>query len=441
MSNETLEPATRRRSIRELARFLSRHRLASAVVALVGMVIGLWAWWATQLWGLPDIGDPFDVAAFENVHVPDDRNAFLWYRDAASLTTALSRKMQAEKRQAMRKFEGEWSKASPAWRDFLAQSGEALAIWRAGSEKPDARYDHPEGISIRTLLPVTMELRTLAKLGILEGARLEAEGDMAGAWGWYRGALRSSRHSGKHGFLIERLTGGAMHKDASDALTRWASDPKVDAPMLRQALDEVIAIDAMTVPRSETVKLEYLLLIHTLDDPNLIEDVLLRREAGEPADWCQELPVSDTVKKPIQEARLILADDRERTLRLSRLMTANWLAEVDKPPHRRARLARNDPPIYEADPAAPPSSRVLSPKELSEWLDSSLVAGLTFRLLSKFSFALDLERTRQAGLVVHLADQLHRREHGGTPPPSPEALVGPYLKALPECFNPAAAKR
>ena len=22
-----------------------------------------WAWWALQLWGLPDIGDPFDVAA------------------------------------------------------------------------------------------------------------------------------------------------------------------------------------------------------------------------------------------------------------------------------------------------------------------------------------------------------------------------------------------
>jgi hypothetical protein len=47
----------------------------------------------------------------------------------------------------------------------------------------------------------------------------------------------------------------------------------------------------------------------------------------------------------------------------------------------------------------------------------------------------DRERARQARLVVHLADQLYRREHGGHPPPSPSALVGPYLKALPEWLD------
>ena len=35
--------------------------------------------------GLPDIGDPFDVEAFQGETIPDDRNAFVLYRQAAAL--------------------------------------------------------------------------------------------------------------------------------------------------------------------------------------------------------------------------------------------------------------------------------------------------------------------------------------------------------------------
>lgn len=93
-----------------------------------------------------------------------------------------------------------------------------------------------------------------------------------------------------------------------------------------------------------------------------------------------------------------------------------------------------DPRIFEADPAAPPASRALPPAELSRWLDSSLLAGRFYRGIGKFHPQIDRERSRQARLVVHLASELYRRERG-EPPPSPEALVGPYLKALPERFD------
>jgi hypothetical protein len=417
-------------------RAVARNPKATATLGGVAVVAGLWAWWALQLWGLPDIGDPFDVAAFESFHVPEDRNAFLHYRFAASMISATRRKFQANKTtQKLDQFQGSWAEANPAWRDFLAQSGEALAALRAGSERPDALYHHPEGLSFRTLLPVTQDLRMLARLAILEGSRLEAEGDMAGAWGWYRVALRASRHTGRHGFQIERLVGAAIHDEASKALTRWAADPRVDAPTLRRALDEVIAIDAMTVPRSETLKLEYLLFLHELDDPHLIEDVLVSKISPEdPNDWCQDLPVSDATKKPIQAARVLLSSDRERSLRVARLMTANWLAQVDKPPSRRAGLARKDPPIYEADPSVPPSPRALPPEKLSKWLDSSLLAIRYFRGLNRYAPSIDRERARQARLVFRLASELYRREHG-QPPPTPGALVGPYLKDLPEGFD------
>ena len=104
----------------------------------------------------------------------------------------------------IRDLPGVWAEANPTCRDYLAKSGEALATWRAGAEKPDFRYEHPEGLGFRTLLGVSQELRTMVRLAALEGSRLEGEGDVIGAWGWYRAALRSSRHSGRHGFMIER---------------------------------------------------------------------------------------------------------------------------------------------------------------------------------------------------------------------------------------------
>ena len=432
-----MEIATRGRSMREILLAIVRHPGRSTAVVLALGAAALGTWWATQLWGLPDIGDPFDVAAFEAENVPDDeRNAFYYYRDAAGMTRSIGRKFQASQNtKDLNTFPANWAEAKPAWREFLAGSGEALALWRLGAEKQEARYDHPEGISMRTLLPVTQELRMLARLAVLEGFRRESEGDMAGAWEWYRATLRSSRHSGKHGFQVERLVGAAMHGVASKALDRWADDPRVDAPLLRRALDEVIAIDAMTAPRSETLKLEYLLFTRSMGDPNMIEDVLVSKNyPDEPNDWCQDLPVSDATKKPIQAARLILGDDYQRSLRVFRLMTANWLAQVDKPPSRRSRLARTGPPIYEADPSAPAGSRALSPEKLGQWLDSSMLASRVYRDLSRHVPSIDNERSRQAALVVHLADQLYRREHGQAPP-SPRALVGPYLKSLPEGYD------
>ncbi len=399
--------------------------IGAALLVLAGLGIG----WATQLWSLPDVGDPFDVAAFEAHRVPDDRNAFIEYEPAASLLRA-ARKGTVGLQRAT--YSEEWSKAGQPWRDLVAKARPALDLWRVGTEKPDFLYHHPDGLSFNTLLPVSQELSQLAKLAVLEGSRLESEGDMAGAWGWYRAALRSSRHSGRHGFMMERLiAAGGMHPPAAKALTRWAADPRVDAPLLRRALAEVIAIDALTAPRSDALKLDYLVFVHSLNDPDLLELLAYEKRPGDPTDWAEGLPVPKPVKKTVQAVRLVASDDRERSLRVIRLFLANWLAEVDRPLSRRVPLARTDPPIYAPDPTAPPAARALTPERLARWHDSTLLARPFVSFLTSGFAPIERERTRQAKLVVHLADQLYRRDHGG-PPPSPAALVGPYLQALPE---------
>jgi hypothetical protein len=427
-----VEVATPRRNLRFFRRLVHHPRILM-VSGLFGFLVVWWAWWNLQLWGLPDIGDPFDVRAFQSIRVPDDRNAFLDYSVASSLLRAANAKVG--KQGDRRKSPDDWASANPAWRELVTASQAALTVWRRGTDKPDALYEHPQPLNIMTLLPVTQELRNLSRLAVLEGSRLETEGDMAGAWGWYRAALRSSRHSGHHGFQIERLTGAAIYREASKAVTTLAANPKVDPVLLRRMLDEVIAIDALTVLRSDTLKLEYVVFLNELDDPDIIDHVLVSKMFPEdPEDWCQGLPISDERKKPIQTARVMLGNDRERSLRLARLLIANWLAEADKPAKDRAKIIKTEPLVYDVDLASQLGSKGLSASELSKWLDSSLIASRFFREFHKYDFAIDRERIIQAKLVVHLASELYRREHGKAPE-SPEKLVGVYLKALPEGYD------
>ena len=223
--------------------------------------------------------------------MPEDRNAFFGYQEATEIIRAARRARSTRTLPQWDTYSTEWSKVAQPWRDATALFRPALDLWRSASEKPDYLYEHHGGFSAKTILPVTTELGFLGRMGLLEGSRLEESGDVLGAWGWYRAALRASRHNGRHGFQVERLGGAALHDQASKSLTRWASDPRVDAGMLRRALGEVIAIDAMTVPQSETVKIHYLMLSHTMADPDLIDDVLVTNVFDDSTDLTQKLPV------------------------------------------------------------------------------------------------------------------------------------------------------
>src|SRR5215475_9137846 len=62
-----------------------RQLLRAAVVLAACVAVAATAfaiWWLNSLNGLPDIGDPFDVAAFRAFSIPDEQNAFVLYRQA-----------------------------------------------------------------------------------------------------------------------------------------------------------------------------------------------------------------------------------------------------------------------------------------------------------------------------------------------------------------------
>src|SRR4051812_2128778 len=76
---------------RKLLQLLRRRlrQLAWALLGLTAAAVAFAAWWLTSLRGLPDIGDPFDVAAIREPAIPDERNAFTFLRRAHETLTPL----------------------------------------------------------------------------------------------------------------------------------------------------------------------------------------------------------------------------------------------------------------------------------------------------------------------------------------------------------------
>ena len=145
----------------------------------------------------------------------------------------------------------------------------------------------------------------------------------------------------------------------------------------------------------------------------------------------------------------MLTNDVERSRRATRLLFANWLAQVDRPAAKRAPVAISKPTlIYAADPTAPPAARAVAPEILDKGIDHTTLAQAMFRPEdTSFKSAppismnpwegdsvLAREPRRRAALIVNLASELYRRENGQAPATA-GALVGP-VSQIASCRHP-----
>jgi hypothetical protein len=99
-------------------------------------------------------------------------------------------------------------------------------------------------------------------------------------------------------------------------------------------------------------------------------------------------------------------------------------------------------PLYPVGPEAPTGARALPSKELARWLIGTLDARLRIRedelpwppnRIRDTRAVVDRKAHRE--LVIMLATELYHRERGSLPS-SEEALVGSYLKSLPDDRSP-----
>jgi hypothetical protein len=411
-----------------LERARGRKRLALGFFyALIIVGCGVLLWRQSRLLGLPKIADPFDTRPLLALAVPEDENAFVLYREAK----AKSRRSEGIERRIFNTPYAWPARTDTEALDYLAHNADALELWRRGSERPDALYIPIGKLSFDVSFSLLMDHRHFTRMALVTASKAKADGDMAGAWIWYRTILRGSRLIGRHTIVIASIVGTAEYTAARPHISTWAADPRVDAKLLRRALDDLLAINALTAPNSEPIQVEYIssmralkeherMLKYFLDDPwsmNFIDKTF----------WFNNL-------EAVWRARWFVQHEPERARRIFRLTFANWLSQCEKPPSARAPMIgtkRNQRLVYDT-PFVTPEARGVLPAALVEQIESSQVASALLMGIGGFDRSFDRDRTQRAGLVLELARQLYARDHNGKLPDSDDVLVGPYLKRLPE---------
>ena len=213
-------------SRRAKGRFGRFRLLAAGIATVLAAVLGITVSRLRSLDGIPDVGDPFDVArAMRPVEIPDSDNAYVLYGEAHAQLTRLPPSLARSISSALT-----WSKSGQAVRDYLEQNRAAMETWRQGSERPDATLPSA-GRAARSIRSCPWS-RTCGRWCAwaawrARGWRSRARwigpgigiGRCCGAAGWWAGTE----------CLIERGVGSALHKEAARRIVAWAADPRVDA--------------------------------------------------------------------------------------------------------------------------------------------------------------------------------------------------------------------
>jgi hypothetical protein len=242
-----------RKRLRQLARVMRAVTIGLAVAAGA-----LAIWWLNSLNGLPDIGDPFDVAAFRATRLPENRNAFILFRQAEEKLTPQAFLPPAVNRSAVI---AAWSKTDPRLRAWVEENRQALELFQKGAQLADASLD----LSGDPLTFHNSEVNpnTMIVLVLLEGSRPQEKGDMAGAWDCFRAALRATALVSRWEHLWEiRLYFGCNW--VRQRLATRAADPRTTIPQLHATLDEALKTEPRPDWDSHTLKLRYLEVMRAL---------------------------------------------------------------------------------------------------------------------------------------------------------------------------------
>jgi hypothetical protein len=400
--------------------------LVTAVALLVCVVV-----WRRRA---PEVGEPFDVEAFAAFSLPDEKNAFTHYRKATQLLvrpdTVLASEPAVEPQQLLNsqnQAEEGWEHAIPAVRRWVLMNRGSLDELQRGAELAGGIERRLSDFSDRGISTGDSSiLRECARLEAINGARLTAEGRPVEAWVCYRTLLRLSRHMAMHGTLISRFSGGAVVDLAVRGGTCWAANRSVGAAELKQAIRDVLSVEEMRTPPSDTIKVEYLSL-RAFAERGVVEGTAERswvRFTGYPADLG----------------------------RTARLVVANLLSQADCPRNLRTRVHPGEMKLFELDPASAPDPMLWPPEEIERLSmnDAGTVAKMLNRIAPKAaseidaynprdwlcslygaSLAEDTAQTHRKGLLLALALQLHYREHANFPASLDELVKNGYLKSIP----------
>jgi hypothetical protein len=414
------------RRVRQLARLLL---ILAIGFAFMGGALEIWR--RASLIRLPDVGDPFDVAAFRAARIPEDRDAAVLLRQAQERVSSRVPDFSLAGGRLAPAYQ--WSAAAPELRDWVTANRDALELFRDASERPDATA-HPA--LNRDGRHFILDIGDLVLLAFFEASRLEQRGEMAEAWIWYRAIFRVKLHVMRRGSIFRRWVADRKCSSLRMRIAAWAADPRTNVLLIRRALDDILAGEPKSEWDAFSLKADYVGMMDELDkDWGPVQQ-------GEDED--QQVGIGDERLPPAlgwipYAAKRYVWNEPERSRRVLRLAFANWLAHAkEKDPQYLKATVRATFQIYKrpatvyfysVSPAGRSASRELTPRVLAEWLVSTRDAKF---LLSSWPWPAirAAERREYRALVVLLAGELYKRDRGA-PASSDQMLVGPYLDELP----------
>jgi hypothetical protein len=328
-----------------------------------------------------------------------------------------------------------WPQIDPQLRAWLEANRDSLALYRQGVELRDGIVN--PGIERGDDSGYLLDFGPFHWLAKLEGARLEDQGDMEGAWGWYRTILRFRVLVMRRGSVLQRYIVDRQCENLASQIESWSANRKTAAPMLRRALDDVLACEPKPEWDAYSLKTDYLYMMADLNRP----DGSFQYGNGAELDYrFADMKLPPEFAKSLNAARRFMINDPELSRRVLRLTFANWLARAqDSDPRHRSpsvvasfKLAtlNSAVPLFTTGPDAPESARRMAPDDLARRLLTTRDAQWALFRWPWWSNRLS-EKRAHARLVMLLAEELYRRERGA-PPPSDAALVGTYLSRLPD---------
>ncbi len=227
---------------------------------------------------------------------------------------------------------------------------------------------------------------------------------------------------------------------ALDRLMDWTADPKITRKVLRQALDDLLALDLIVPDDSYTLKNQYLQAIQSLSDVNYSHQTRLPFFAMMGQSPSVGSMLSETLKWWLAPLRRRRNGEPERSRRVLKISTAQWLDYFSKPPEQRplpavrvvfrGRFGATFVEFFEPGPAAAPAALAMSARDLANVFNSCYDTSLERSWFwTQFRTVRNRERGDHTAALRTVATALYRLDHNGQTPPDDQALVGPdYLE-------------
>jgi len=272
--------------------FIKRYKWRIMIVTLLTPVVFLFLWREYRVWSIPDIGEPFDVAAFLEGYRDPEQNAMLDFLKAEELLFSYEdlsyAGVEEDARHYQKHYEDEsyigyeflepdliaaqhdWKFANRFMQQYLKANLPALELYLKAYGKNHVLLTVPDGVDLEPGVQTYAEkeagiifgsptpLRSLLPFLLLRASQLAHEGKHDEALDIFKGIHDAERQM-RTGEFSDAFNGALFCTKADTQLFSYLSHENLTGPQLKQFFTELNEIHSQVSLPSVQIKWEYFL--------------------------------------------------------------------------------------------------------------------------------------------------------------------------------------